>query len=65
MSHAAIAAALAAEDLSVSQRLVAFSMASFANSDQLAWAGLRSRRPARVWVGARISLPAITWSIAG
>ncbi len=39
MSHAAIAAVLAADELSVAERLAAFSLASFANSDQLAWPG--------------------------
>jgi hypothetical protein len=37
MSHAAIASVLAREDLSTAERLVAFSLASFANSDQIAW----------------------------
>lgn len=39
VGHSAIAAGLAAQDLSASERLVAFSLASFANSDQLAWPG--------------------------
>lgn len=39
MSHAAIAAVLASEDLSTSERLVAFSLAGFANSEHLAWPG--------------------------
>jgi hypothetical protein len=37
MSHAAIAAAIARDDLLTAERLVAFSLASYANSDQLAW----------------------------
>ncbi len=40
MSHAAIAAVLAREDISAGVRLVAFSLASFANREQLAWPGL-------------------------
>ena len=40
MSHAAIAAVLAREDLAAGERLVAFSLASFANREQLAWPGL-------------------------
>ena len=39
MSHAAIAAVLAREDLSAGERLVAFSLASFADREQLAFAG--------------------------
>jgi hypothetical protein len=37
MSHVAIAAALALEDVSVGERLVAFSLASFANREHRAW----------------------------
>jgi hypothetical protein len=37
MSHAAIAAALALEDVSAAERLVAFSLASYANRDHCAW----------------------------
>jgi hypothetical protein len=40
MSHAAIAAVLAREELSAGERLVALSLASFANREQLAWPGL-------------------------
>jgi hypothetical protein len=39
MSHQAIAAALALEDVSAGERLVAFSLASFANREQRAWPG--------------------------
>ncbi len=39
MSHAAIAAVMVAEDLSGHERLVAFSLASFANQEGLAWPG--------------------------
>jgi hypothetical protein len=41
MSHRAIAAALALDDLSAGERLAAFSLASFANRQQLAWPGTR------------------------
>lgn len=41
MSHAAIAAVLALEDLAVGERLAAFSLASFANREQRAWPGTR------------------------
>jgi len=41
MSHAAIAAVLALEDLTVGERLAAFSLASFANREQRAWPGTR------------------------
>ncbi len=40
MSHAAIAAVLARDDLSAGERLVALSLASFANREQLAWPGI-------------------------
>ena len=40
MSHAAIAAVLARHDLSAGERLVAWSLASFANRDQRAWPGI-------------------------
>ena len=40
VSHAAIAAVLARDDLAAGERLVAFSLASFANREQLAWPGL-------------------------
>lgn len=40
MSHAAIAAVLARDDLAAGERLVAWSLASFANRDQVAWPGL-------------------------
>jgi DnaA N-terminal domain len=40
VSHAAIAALLARDDLSAGERLVAWSLASFANRDQLAWPGM-------------------------
>ncbi|HWE12346.1 MAG TPA: hypothetical protein VG365_02485, partial [Solirubrobacteraceae bacterium] len=39
MSHQAIAAALAREDLTGGERLVAFSLASFAGRDGRAWPG--------------------------
>lgn len=39
MSHAAIAAVLARDDLSAGERLAALSLASFANSEQRAWPG--------------------------
>jgi hypothetical protein len=39
VSHAAIAAVLGRQDLSTGERLVAFSLASFANREQLAFAG--------------------------
>ena len=41
MSHRAIAAALALDDVSAGERLAAFSLASFANRQQLAWPGTR------------------------
>jgi DNA-binding transcriptional ArsR family regulator len=41
MSHRAIAAALALEEVSGGERLTAFSLASFANSEQRAWPGTR------------------------
>ncbi len=41
MSHVAIAAALALEDVSAGERLAAFSLASFANREQRAWPGTR------------------------
>ena len=40
MSHAAVAAVLARHDLSAGERLVAWSLASFANRDQWAWPGI-------------------------
>jgi hypothetical protein len=40
VSHAAIAAVLASDDLAAGERLVAFSLASFANRKQVAWPGL-------------------------
>ena len=40
MSHAAIAAVLARDDLSGGERLVAWSLASFANRDHRAWPGI-------------------------
>lgn len=39
MSYASIAAALVLEDISPGERLVAFSLASFANRENLAWPG--------------------------
>jgi hypothetical protein len=39
MSHAAIAAALAFEDVSAGERLAAFALASFANREHRAWPG--------------------------
>jgi hypothetical protein len=40
MSHVAIAAALALEDVSAGERLTAFSLASFANREHRAWPGI-------------------------
>jgi len=40
MSHAAIAAVLVRDDLSAGERLVAWSLASFANRDHRAWPGI-------------------------
>jgi hypothetical protein len=40
VSHTAIAAVLACDDLSAGERLVAFSLASFANREQQAWPGI-------------------------
>jgi hypothetical protein len=40
VSHASIAAVLARPDLSAGERLVAWSLASFANRDQRAWPGI-------------------------
>jgi DnaA N-terminal domain len=40
VSHAAIAAVLARRELSSGERLVAWSLASFANREQLAWPGI-------------------------
>jgi hypothetical protein len=48
MSHVAIAAALALEDVSAGERLTAFSLASFANREHRAFPGLASRRLAPV-----------------
>ena len=42
MSHAAVAAVLARHELSAGERLVAWSLASFANREQLAWPGIPS-----------------------
>ena len=39
MSHVAIAAALALEDVSAGERLAAFSLASYANREHRAWPG--------------------------
>ena len=41
MSHVAIAAALALSDVSAGERMVAFSLASFANREHRAWPGTR------------------------
>ena len=41
MSHIAIAAALALEEVSAGERLTAFSLASFANREHTAWPGTR------------------------
>jgi hypothetical protein len=41
MSHVAIAAALALDDVSAGERLVAFSSSSFANREHRAWPGTR------------------------
>ena len=41
MSHIAIAAALALEDVSAGERLAAFALASFANREHRAWPGTR------------------------
>ncbi|HWE11555.1 MAG TPA: hypothetical protein VG325_19570 [Solirubrobacteraceae bacterium] len=41
MSHTAIAAVLALDDMSLGERLAAFSLASFANREQRAWPGTR------------------------
>jgi hypothetical protein len=41
MSHVSIAAALALEDVPAGERLAAFALASFANSDHRAWPGTR------------------------
>jgi len=41
MSHVAIAAALALEDVSAGERLAAFSLASFANREHRAFPGTR------------------------
>ena len=61
MSHAAIAAVLERDDLSTAERLVAFSLASFANSDHLAWPGTpvaaaRAGLPKSRYVEARDAL---------
>lgn len=50
MSHAAIAGVLARDDLSAGERLVALSLASFANREQLAWPGI-SAAAARAGLG--------------
>ncbi len=57
MSHAAIAAVLASEDLATSERLVAFSLASFANSEHLAWPGTPAAA-ARAGLGRGVFLAA-------
>ena len=41
MSHAAIAAALALENVAAGERLAAFALASFANVEHRAWPGTR------------------------
>ena len=41
VSHVAIAAALALSDVSAGERMVAFSLASFANREHRAWPGTR------------------------
>ena len=61
MSHAAIAAVLARDDLSTPERLVGFSLASFANADHLAWPGpsvaaARAGLPKSRYVEARDAL---------
>jgi hypothetical protein len=52
MSYRAIAAALALEDVSVGERLVAFSLASYAGRDHLAWPAVRTAA-ARAGLGRR------------
>ena len=61
MSYRAIAAALALEDLSVGQRLTAFSLASFANRQHRAWpsagtAAARAGLSRRQYLSARAEL---------
>ena len=63
MSYRAIAAALALEDLSVGQRLTAFSLASFANRQHRAWpsaatAAARAGLSRRQYLTARAELAA-------
>ena len=50
VSHAAIAGVLARNDLSAGERLVALSLATFANREQLAWPGI-SAAAARAGLG--------------
>jgi hypothetical protein len=52
MSHVAIVAALALEDVSAGERLAAFSLASFANREHRAWPGTRIASPIRIPVEA-------------
>ena len=47
MSHVAIAAALALDGVSTGERLVAFSLSSFANREHRAWPGTRVAAVAR------------------
>ena len=58
MSHAAIAPVLARHDLSAGERLVAWSLASFANRDQRAWPGIpaaTARAGERRWRAAKLA----------
>ena len=57
MSHRAIGCALALEDVSIGERLVAFSLASYANRAHLAWPSARSAA-ARAGLGRRQYLTA-------
>jgi hypothetical protein len=57
MSYRAIAAALALEDVSVGERLTAFSLASYANREHVAWPAARNAA-ARAGLGRRQYLAA-------
>ena len=65
MSHTAIAAVLARTDLAIGERLVALSLASFANRDDRAFPETRQQRRAPASVAAVTSRRASSSSPAG
>ncbi|MFZ0384698.1 MAG: hypothetical protein WAL22_03450 [Solirubrobacteraceae bacterium] len=58
MSYRAIAAALELRELSTGERLVAFSLASYANSDRQAWPNNEVAAAELDWCAAVTSQPA-------